>query len=119
MTMTTVCDGDAGDQQAVDGRRQDLGAGVPEGGMFVGGAAGDLERHVGDDQAREVHEHVAGVGQECQAAGPDAGPYLDHQDEGARQQGDDDVAPVAAAAVRRLLVLEVNVDGPVDGLGPL
>ena len=70
---------DRDQQQAVDQRRQHLGALVAEGAPRAAGTRGERSGEQGEGDRADVGEHVPGVGEHRQRAGEDPPDDLDER----------------------------------------
>ena len=105
-------DRDQGD--AVEERREDLGAAVAEGAARAPGAAGEPGGEQGDAEREAVGEHVRGVGEQRQAARDQAADDLGDEEE--RGQREDELQrALGAGAVEVDRVRVVVSAGAVHG----
>ena len=89
--------GDEPQTQGVQHGGQDLGSVEAEGLLDGGGAAGDPDGQQRQADGGAVGEHMAGVGQQGQAAGHQAANHLGHHVPHDQRQGDAKTAPAGGA----------------------
>ncbi len=85
------------EHDAVDERGQDLHAVVAVGLGRRGRALGEPDREQAQQHASRVHQHVGGVGEEREAAGPEPDRRLHHQECGGQPEDGEQAVLVAGA----------------------